>query len=287
VFRTLGDRLWRANALNSLGLFLCDRRAFGAARSALEEALALYRSLGGARRVAIALLNLGDLARAEGDRSRAEVQLRQSLELFHELQDAWNFSIALEGLAQVAADACETSAQAPPATPAYSTGQAERAAELLGAAEIQREEAGVVLAPVDRPAHDHAVAVVTQRLGSARLAALWLRGRSLARDAALPLAQQADAGLLHGPQPARLALVTSTGADAALSPLTEREREVAALVASGLTNKQIADTLVITKLTADKHVGNILSKVGVASRAQVAVWWVQHVAAIPASSAAA
>jgi DNA-binding NarL/FixJ family response regulator len=81
--------------------------------------------------------------------------------------------------------------------------------------------------------------------------------------------------------------VTSTGADAALSPLTEREREVAALVASGLTNKQIADTLVITKLTADKHVGNILSKVGVASRAQVAVWWVQHVAAIPASSAAA
>ncbi len=60
------------------------------------------------------------------------------------------------------------------------------------------------------------------------------------------------------------------------TPLTEREREVASLIARGLTNRQIAQALVITKQTADKHVGNILGKLGAASRAQVAVWFVQR-----------
>ena len=59
------------------------------------------------------------------------------------------------------------------------------------------------------------------------------------------------------------------------SPLTGREREVAHLIARGLTNRQIADALVISKQTADKHVGNILGKLGAASRSQVAVWVVQ------------
>jgi DNA-binding NarL/FixJ family response regulator len=54
--------------------------------------------------------------------------------------------------------------------------------------------------------------------------------------------------------------------------LTAREREVAALVAQGLTNKQIADQLVISERTADNHVGHILDKLGFTSRAQVAAW---------------
>jgi DNA-binding NarL/FixJ family response regulator len=54
-------------------------------------------------------------------------------------------------------------------------------------------------------------------------------------------------------------------------------------VAGGLTNKQIADELVISKQTADKRVANILRKLGVATRSQVAVWWVSH----PAAAAAA
>ena len=75
-------------------------------------------------------------------------------------------------------------------------------------------------------------------------------------------------------EPTRIAVAQTVALEG--SPLTDREREVAALVAHGLTNRQIADALVITKQTADKHVGNILGKLGVASRAQVAVWVVQH-----------
>jgi len=53
--------------------------------------------------------------------------------------------------------------------------------------------------------------------------------------------------------------------------LTDREREVLALVAHGLSNQQIADSLVISERTARTHVSNILGKLGVASRTQAAL----------------
>ncbi|MGD6753426.1 helix-turn-helix transcriptional regulator [Streptomyces sp. BH105] len=55
-----------------------------------------------------------------------------------------------------------------------------------------------------------------------------------------------------------------------LGVLTRREREVAALVAEGLSNRQIAQRLVISKRTADAHVEHILTKLGFSSRAQIA-----------------
>jgi DNA-binding CsgD family transcriptional regulator len=58
--------------------------------------------------------------------------------------------------------------------------------------------------------------------------------------------------------------------------LTAREREVAALVASGLTNGQLADRLFISPKTAAVHVSNILAKLGLSSRAEIAAWAVRH-----------
>jgi DNA-binding CsgD family transcriptional regulator len=54
--------------------------------------------------------------------------------------------------------------------------------------------------------------------------------------------------------------------------LTGREQEVARLLAAGLSNREIADVLVITEGTAEVHVKHILSKLGLRSRAQVGVW---------------
>jgi DNA-binding NarL/FixJ family response regulator len=54
--------------------------------------------------------------------------------------------------------------------------------------------------------------------------------------------------------------------------LTRREREVASRIARGLSNRQIAEELVITVSTAERHVANILSKLEMRSRAQVAAW---------------
>jgi DNA-binding CsgD family transcriptional regulator len=56
------------------------------------------------------------------------------------------------------------------------------------------------------------------------------------------------------------------------SPLTPREREVAVLIAHGLTNREIAAGLVVTERTAATHIEHILNKLSLRSRAQVAVW---------------
>jgi DNA-binding NarL/FixJ family response regulator len=58
---------------------------------------------------------------------------------------------------------------------------------------------------------------------------------------------------------------------AALPVLTEREREVMALVAGGLSNQEIAGRLVISPLTARTHVSRILTKTGARDRAQLVV----------------
>jgi DNA-binding NarL/FixJ family response regulator len=54
--------------------------------------------------------------------------------------------------------------------------------------------------------------------------------------------------------------------------LSAREAEVAALVAEGLTNRQIAERLVISERTAQNHVQHILTKLGFATRSQIAAW---------------
>jgi DNA-binding CsgD family transcriptional regulator/tetratricopeptide (TPR) repeat protein len=61
----------------------------------------------------------------------------------------------------------------------------------------------------------------------------------------------------------------------AYAGLTEREREIAALIAQGQSNREIADALVLSEHTVARHVSNILAKLNVASRAQIAAWAVE------------
>ena len=56
------------------------------------------------------------------------------------------------------------------------------------------------------------------------------------------------------------------------SPLSPREREVAGLIAQGLTNREIAAGLVVTERTAATHIEHILNKLGLRNRAQVTAW---------------
>jgi non-specific serine/threonine protein kinase len=70
------------------------------------------------------------------------------------------------------------------------------------------------------------------------------------------------------PAPAAVDLVDSP----AWSNLTRREREVARLIAAGLSTRQIAESLVISRATAKVHVKHILRKLGLTSRVQIAVW---------------
>jgi DNA-binding NarL/FixJ family response regulator len=58
--------------------------------------------------------------------------------------------------------------------------------------------------------------------------------------------------------------------------LTGREREVAALIAKGLSNKEIADRMMVGERTVETHSGHIREKLGLTSRAQVVAWAVEH-----------
>jgi non-specific serine/threonine protein kinase len=64
-------------------------------------------------------------------------------------------------------------------------------------------------------------------------------------------------------------------------PLTAREQEVARLVARGASNRRIAETLVIGERTAEAHVSNILTKLGLETRVQLAAWAVARGLAEP------
>jgi len=64
--------------------------------------------------------------------------------------------------------------------------------------------------------------------------------------------------------------------DRQVTILTSREREVAALIVQGLTNREIASHLVIAERTAEGHVQNILNKLGFNARTQIAAWAVEH-----------
>jgi len=58
--------------------------------------------------------------------------------------------------------------------------------------------------------------------------------------------------------------------------LTEREREIVALIVQGKRNSEIAEHLVLSKPTVEKHVANILSKLELTSRAQIVRWAIEH-----------
>ncbi len=65
--------------------------------------------------------------------------------------------------------------------------------------------------------------------------------------------------------------------------LTERERAVAALIAQGKSNQEIATALVVSKRTVETHVGNIMAKLGATTRAHVVAWAIMQGLALPSS----
>ena len=95
----------------------------------------------------------------------------------------------------------------------------------------------------------------------------WSSGM-LAQPTAL-VGREAPAQRSAGPTPGR-------PVERQLAILTRREREVAGLIRRGLTNREIAAELVITPATVERHVANILNKLALGSRSQVAVWAVEH-----------
>jgi non-specific serine/threonine protein kinase len=130
-------------------------------------------------------------------------------------------------------------------------------------AEALREVTGITIWPGNVADYQRSLSLVRDQLDEEEIGAAWAAGR------ALPLHQAVAEVLAEEPSS------QSPGAVSGLE-LTRREWEVVALVAEGLTNRQIGARLFITEGTARLHVKHILQKLGFTSRAQIAVWAVEH-----------
>ncbi|HET8627272.1 MAG TPA: LuxR C-terminal-related transcriptional regulator [Thermomicrobiales bacterium] len=245
--RELGDP-WRiALALHNLGVATEGQGDYARAAARYEESVALFRDLGDEQGVAHGLANLGQAVEEQGDRARAAALYAESLALFHLLGERWPLARALTVLARAAAG--------------RGPAGAARAARLFGAAEALRAAIGTAadaLSPTERARDERAIAAARAALGARAFANAWAAGRAMTLDAAVAEASN--------PLPEEAA------APAERSALTRREREIVALVARGLTNRQIADALSIAERTVDTHMSHVLGKLGLASRAQVAAW---------------
>jgi non-specific serine/threonine protein kinase len=205
----------------------------------LEEALRLQREAGYADGMILALGDLGNLARDQDDYARALAFYREALELGRDLPGTRVVTEVVEAAGIVAS----------------AVGHEERAARLLGAARAQRDRLGLrYRVKEDQAALEHAQTAARAALGEHAFATAWAAGRTLSPGEAVSAALEL--------------LVSPVGS--LTESLTPREVEILRLVASGMTNSDIAAALFISVRTVENHVAHILAKLGVRTRTAAA-----------------
>ncbi len=289
----LGDRAGRAAALYVLGAVAMFQRRFEEAATLFEEGLALWRELEDTSGVARTLQGLGLVAVAQHDYQRATAIYEESLVLAREAGDMVGTILALgqgalaalgrgeHGLARdLCAEGLELARQLEhphaimfilhvSAVSAAPQGEPVRSARLWGAAGALGQTIGITdLAPVEQHHYGPYIAAASSELGEAVWEAALAEGRAMTQEEAIEYA-------LSEGEPALAAASAPERPPAGKPPgrLTRREREVAALIARGLTtNRQLSAELFISERTVETHVRNILRKLGLGSRAQLAAW---------------
>lgn len=127
-----------------------------------------------------------------------------------------------------------------------------------------REAVGASVQEFYRPDYDRAVAAARVGLGDAAWEAALAEGRTLSTLSTETVIEYALSG--------EEIITEKTSIGELANVLTRREREVALLVARGLTNRRIAGKLSISERTVENHVAKILRKLGFRSRARIAAW---------------
>jgi predicted ATPase/DNA-binding NarL/FixJ family response regulator len=250
---------YRADVVeHNLGVVAQEQGDLAAARQYFEASVATKRILDDAPGLALSLAKLGEVIATQGDLAAAQRVLAESVVLERELGDRAGLAFVLERLAVVAAG------HAMP----------QRALRLAGASSALRELLGV---PLSRPAQltlDASLSTAWHALRAEVAALAWQEGRATSPERAIALAL--DAVGVPPVEPGEAGKAATSSESSPVTPLTPREREVSVLVARGLTNRQIAEALVIADRTADVHVSNILNKLTLTSRAQLAAWVVRQ-----------
>ena len=239
------------------------------------DAMEIFRELDAWPEIARCQAGIGWIAVTSGDYDQAADSLAEALRLNQIGGQRLGIARGLEAFAALAA----------------ARQQPERAARLAGAACQLRESLGHGTGI--GPRIEEVLEFARGRLGTSAAAALFAEGRETAAEDAVGFALGPDQNQpVPGPaaasetawtDPSLLAAHQGSGprqdngsAHRGPTPLTPREHETASLIAQGLSNREIADELVISPATAARHVANILAKLGFSSRTQVASWATRH-----------
>ncbi|MBO2455485.1 hypothetical protein J4573_50990 [Actinomadura barringtoniae] len=280
TMREIGQ-LWGASAaLIGLGRLAELRGDPAAARAHYTDVLPILDEIDARPELARAHAGIGRVALEQGDLRAAREALTASIGLSRASGIRLDVARALETFAMLLA----------------AEGDDRGAVTLGGAAHALREAAGGRAGTGARL--EATLEPLRKRLGEPLVAQLWGEGLATSSDDAVRYALRApEPGAVPAPRSpagperpeetephgqAKPGPRPETGRPLATpvtppSTLTAREREIVRLVARGLSNRGIADELVISPATVARHVTNILTKLGFSSRAQVAAWAVENI----------
>ncbi len=250
IFRRHADGFWLATGLAEAGLFIAAAGEPDVGIPLIEEALQLDLGRGDAHMAGVRMSDLGVMSHDRGDESSAIARYSESIGLLVEADATWYLASPVLGIAAV-----------------VGADDPHNAALLIGAAKELRGRGGTVGWATemerDQRASDLLVALIGQEAYDDAIEA----GARLSISDVVDVATDA-AARWQGPS-------DSTGHELSVM-LSEREREVLRLIVTGLSDREIGDTLFISPRTASKHVGNILNKLGVDSRSEAAVFALRY-----------
>ena len=300
VAEEIEHRQWISGAHAALGMLYLDLLALNAARPHLEQALALARAVGSRVWVGLTSGYLASVYAAQGKLELAEATLNDMLESDTPMQtQSQRLCWYMRGELNLRRGKAETALH-------IAEGLIASAANVTAETVIPRlwKLRGEALAALRRTAEAETMLLAARDEAQARglPPLLWrihialgklyqslkrfdaagsefAAARAVVENLADAIPDQAlrdnfirQAGALMPPaapsSPRRAAKKEFSG-------LTAREREVAAYIARGMSNRAIADILVVGERTVETHVSNILNKLGFTSRAQIAAWAVE------------
>lgn len=287
--REAGDAYLLAIALSTGSFTAMSLGKYSEARELLDEGLPMLRELGNPYRIAMALNFSGDLARCEGNYAQAQAAYEESIALLREINAVRDLASALHNLGH----AClrlgdirrahaffneslaihQTQGNAPGMTECLIGFAALNIVCDLLAAGVRLFSALVAIGgeriatawAATKLEYEHYLALARAGLTAAEFEAEQAAGRTFTLEQAVAYAQDVA-------QSAIAAQKASQQPDA----LTLREREVAALIAQAKSNDEIADELVLSKRTVEKHIANIRSKLGFSKRTEIVRWAMEN-----------
>jgi len=254
--RALAEPWGIADTLCNIGTTRMELGRLDEARLALEESRGIWEQLDNPRGMAFTLEALGCLARVEGRLEDARAHLTRALTIWRDTGDPRNAAILLDEFGHLAL-AC---------------GQDAEAVRHFAASDALLGRVGASLPPYRVARRDRVLAA--SRLSSPALDAARAEGAALTLDAAVARATGSTPPGLASPAAESTSAEPLSRREARerFGGLTAREREVSVLLVQGLTNHEIAAELIVVVKTVEKHISNILLKLGFDNRVQVSAW---------------